>query len=509
LVVNMSTNSDVPALRVSGLTKRYPGVTALDGVDLEVHAGEVLSLSGANGAGKSTLVKILSGAERPDSGQVWIDGQEVVLESPHAARQAGIYTIFQEMSLVPAMSVVENIFLDEFNRGLVVRRSGLERKARELLERLGAPVDVRAPVGSLPLAKQQLVEIAKALKSKPRVLLLDEPTTTLPPRDVGALLALMRNLAGSGVGLIFISHRLDEVTAACDAVDVLRDGRRVAHFDSVPDHQDIVKAMVGDRYENSLAAAAVDGAEGKLGGVATDDVVLRVRDLSDGHQLQPCSFDLRRGEVLGITGLLGAGQTELAECLFGMRESARGTCVVDGRRVTMRSPRQAISAGLGLIPEDRKAQGLVLDMSANKNMTLASLRSFTRMGLIDHVREVRHARRQVDELGIKCSSVHQTARTMSGGNQQKVLLARWLTKNSKVLLLAEPTRGVDVAAKEEIYRLVRAYLRSGGAAILVTSEVAEAALCDRVMVLSGGRVVAQATHQEIQTKQQDLLTHLR
>ncbi|WP_369132049.1 sugar ABC transporter ATP-binding protein [Modestobacter sp. I12A-02662] len=504
----MNASTAAPALRAVGLTKRYPGVTALDGVDLDVHAGRILSLSGANGAGKSTLVKILSGAEQPDEGRIWVDEQEVDLASPHAARQAGIYTIYQELSLVPSMSVVENIFLDDFASGLLVRRSKLEAQAEALMERLGVDVDVRAAVNTLPLAKQQLVEIAKALKSNPRVLLLDEPTTTLPPRDVASLLELMRNLARSGVGLIFISHRLDEVTEVCDEVDVLRDGRRVGHFDSVPAHHDIVKAMVGDRLENSLSAAVVEGAEGTLGGVATDEVVLRVRDLSDGHRLS-FSCDLRRGEVLAVTGLLGAGQTELTECLFGMRETVSGTVEMEGRKVRVRSPREAIGVGLGLIPEDRKSQGLVLDMSASKNMTLASLGSFTRMGVLDHVREAKHSRGQVDELAIKCSSVNQTARTMSGGNQQKLLLARWLTKNSKVLILAEPTRGVDVAAKEEIYRLIRAYLRRGGAAVVVTSEVAEAALCDRVMVLSAGRVVAEASHEEIRSQQQDLLTHLR
>ncbi|MFI7483416.1 sugar ABC transporter ATP-binding protein [Kocuria sp. M1R5S2] len=498
-----------PALRVSGLAKHYPGVTALAGIDLEVRPGQVLSLSGANGAGKSTLVKILSGAEQPDTGRIWIDGKEVKLESPHAARQAGIYTIYQEMSLVPTMSVVENIFLDEFARGGLFRRSRIEHQARDLMDRLGVSVDVNDPVGSLPLAKQQLVEIAKALKSQPRVLLLDEPTTTLPPRDVSSLLKLMRELAVSGVGLIFISHRLDEVTEVCDAVDVLRDGRRVAHFDVVPDHHELVKAMIGDRYENSLAAAAVESAEGHLGGMARDEVVLEVRDLTDGRRIAPATFELRRGEVLGITGLLGAGQTELAECLFGIRETTGGTISVDGRPVRVGSPREAIAAGLGLIPEDRKSQGLVLDMSANKNMTLASLKSFARLGVLDHRREVQHGRDQVRELNIKCSSVHQAVGTMSGGNQQKVLLARWLTKNSKVLILVEPTRGVDVAAKEEIYRLIRDYLRAGGAAILVTSEVAEAALCDRVLVFAGGRVVARASHEEILSQQQDLLTHLR
>jgi ribose transport system ATP-binding protein len=506
----MSEVSEAPALRVTGITKSYPGVMALRGVDLEVGAGEIVSLSGANGAGKSTLVKILSGAERADSGHIFIAGNEVHLESPHSARQSGIYTIYQEMSLVPQMSVVENIFLDEFMGGLIVRRRGLEKKAKELLRRLGEDIDVNAMTGSLSLAKQQLVEIAKALKSEPRVLLLDEPTTTLPQRDVDALLALMRELAKSGVGLIFISHRLDEVTAVCDSVTVLRDGARVKHFLQVPGHHEIVKAMVGDRYENSLAAAAAEGAEGKLGGFATSDVALRVENISDGKQIPPFSMELRRGEILGVTGLLGSGQTELIECLFGMRELTSGRFWVDGKEVKIRSPRQAIAAGLGLIPEDRKSQGLVLDMSAQENITLATLPEFTRLGVVlDHGAERRQARAQVAELNIKVSGVNQRAGTMSGGNQQKVLLARWLTRNSKVLILAEPTRGVDVAAKEEIYRLVRDYLRSGGSAVMVTAEVAEAALCDRIQVLSAGRVVAEATHDQIQEQQDEFLAHLR
>jgi len=506
----MSEVSEAPALRVTGITKSYPGVMALRGVDLEVGAGEIVSLSGANGAGKSTLVKILSGAERADSGHIFIAGNEVHLDSPHSARQSGIYTIYQEMSLVPQMSVVENIFLDEFVGGLIVRRRGLEKKAKELLRRLGEDIDVNAMTGSLSLAKQQLVEIAKALKSEPRVLLLDEPTTTLPQRDVDALLALMRDLAKSGVGLIFISHRLDEVTAVCDSVTVLRDGARVKHFLQVPGHHEIVKAMVGDRYENSLAAAAAEGAEGKLGGFATSDVALRVENISDGKQIPPFSMELRRGEILGVTGLLGSGQTELIECLFGMRELTSGRFWVDGKEVKIRSPRQAIAAGLGLIPEDRKSQGLVLDMSAQENITLATLPEFTRLGVVlDHGAERRQARAQVAELNIKVSGVNQRAGTMSGGNQQKVLLARWLTRNSKVLILAEPTRGVDVAAKEEIYRLVRDYLRSGGSAVMVTAEVAEAALCDRIQVLSAGRVVAEATHDQIQEQQDEFLAHLR
>ena len=506
----MAVDGRAIALEVTGVRKTYPGVQALRGVDLRVAAGEIVGLCGANGAGKSTLVKILSGAVQPDEGAIVVAGRPTRLSSPHAARLAGICTIYQEMSLVPQMSVLDNIFLDEFRGGgVLVRRRGLERQARALLDRLGARVDVHAPVASLTMAEQQLVEIAKALKSEPAILLLDEPTTTLPPNDVDGLLAVMRDLARDGVGLIFVSHRLDEVSAVCDSVEVLRDGQRVARFDEVPPHHEIVRAMVGDRYENSLAAAAAEGAEGKLGGVAGDEMVLEVRGLTDGARLAPVSFQVRRGEVVGVTGLLGAGQSELAECIFGIRPVEAGATWVDGRRVPPNRPRRAIAHGLGLIPEDRKTQGLVLDMSALKNITLASLDRFTRFRLLRGRTEAAHARHYVDELQIACSSVHQSVRTLSGGNQQKVLLARWLTRDSKVLLLAEPTRGVDVAAKEEIYRLVRGHLRRGGAAVLVTSEVSEAALCDRVLVMSGGRVVAELDHGQIQADHDGFLAHLR
>ncbi|WP_162606404.1 sugar ABC transporter ATP-binding protein [Jiangella asiatica] len=498
------------ALEVTGIHKSYPGVQALRGVDLRVAEGEVVGLCGANGAGKSTLVKILSGAEQPDGGGIAVGGEVQGLATPHAARQAGICTIYQELSLVPQMTVLDNIFLDDFRRrGMVVRRRGLETVARRLLGRLGADVDVHTRVADLSIAKQQLVEIAKALKSEPAMLLLDEPTTTLPPRDVEALLSLMRDLARDGVGLIFISHRLDEVTGVCDSVEVLRDGRKVTRFDRPPPHHEIVRAMVGDRYENSLAAAAAEGAEGKLGGVAQQDVVLEVDGVTDGARLQPCSFQVRRGEVLGVTGLLGAGQNELAECIFGIRPVTSGRTIVAGRTVPPNKPRKSIAHGIGLIPEDRKTQGLVLDMSAMKNMTLASIDRFTSFSMLQGRREAAHARRFVEELQIKCSSVDQRVRTMSGGNQQKVLLARWLTRDSRVLLLAEPTRGVDVAAKEEIYRLIRRHLRGGGAAVVVTSEVSEAALCDRVLVLSNGRIVAEMDHDQIQADHDGFLAHLR
>ncbi|NKY38084.1 sugar ABC transporter ATP-binding protein [Cellulomonas septica] len=502
-------HSGAIALDVTGLVKSYPGVQALRGVDLQVAKGEIVALCGANGAGKSTLVKILSGAEQPDGGRVVVRGAEQRLPSPHAAREAGICTIYQEMSLVPQMTVLDNIFLDDFRSGLVVTRKGLEEKARRLLDRLGADIDVHATVATLTMAEQQLVEIAKALKSEPAVLLLDEPTTTLPPNDVDALLDVMRDLASQGVGLIFVSHRLDEVTAVCDSVRVLRDGQSVARFDHVPPHHDIVRAMVGERYEHSLAAAAADGAEGRIGGLAQDEVLLEVDGLTDGSRLLPVSFRVRSGEVVGITGLLGAGQNELAECIFGTRPVTGGSTRVGGRLVPPGSPRRAIALGLGLIPEDRKTQGLVLDMSAMKNITLASIRKFSRLSVLRGRAEAQHAQHYVDELRIKCSSVHQTVRTMSGGNQQKVLLARWLTRQSKVLLLAEPTRGVDVAAKEEIYRLIRGHLRRGGGAVVVTSEVSEAALCDRVLVLSSGRVVAELDHSQIQSDHDGFLAHLR
>ncbi|WP_284292031.1 sugar ABC transporter ATP-binding protein [Luteimicrobium album] len=496
------------ALDVRGLRKTYPGVVALDGVDLHVERGAVVGLAGANGAGKSTLVNILSGAQAPDGGEIWVDGRPVNFVSPHEARAAGVYTIFQELSLVPQLSVAENIYLDELQGGRVVRQRDLERRSVEILDSLGGGVDPRDRVGDLSLAQQQLVEIAKALKGQPSVLLLDEPTTTLPPREVDKLLELMRSLATSGVGLIFISHRLDEVTAICDSVEVLRDGRKVTRFESVPAPREIVRAMIGERYENSLAAAAADTGAGRIGGQVRGDVVLSVQGLADGQRFGPCSFELRKGEALGVTGLLGSGQNELAEALFGSRPVSAGKIQRHGRETPVRSPRAAVAAGIGYIPEDRKTEGLVLGMSVRDNTTLASLGTFSHGGFLRRARERHAAEKLVDELHVKCTDVGQRVVTMSGGNQQKVLFARWLVRSSEVLVMVEPTRGVDVGAKEEIYRLVRAYLEGGGAVLLVTSEVAEASLCDRVLVMSMGRVVAEATHEELQNSR-DLLGHLR
>lgn len=509
-----SVKSRDNALKVIGVSKSYPGVQALAGVEVSVGAGEIVALAGANGAGKSTLVKILSGSEQPDSGKIFVDGVEVQLNSPHAARLAGIYTIHQEMSLVPHMTVAENIFLDDFVGTSLVRSRELEMKAKGILARLGVDFDVRTPVGQLPLAQQQLVEIAKAVKSKPRVLLLDEPTTTLPPKDVASLLNLMRALAKSGVGLIFVSHRMDEVTAVCDAVEVLRDGERVRRFDSVPVHHEIVREMVGEKYENSLIAATSEGSaesssSSRLGGISGPNIALKVDGITDGARVQSTTFTLHEGEILGITGLLGSGQAELAECLFGMRHLTSGRCLINGRQVRLNSPRHAIRAGIGFLPEDRKSQGLVLDMSVQKNITLASMKRFSRIGLLQARREQQYARAQVEELQIKCSNVNQVIGTMSGGNQQKVLFSRWLTRNSKILILSEPTRGVDVAAKEEIYRLIREYLRAGGSAILISSELSEAALCDRVLVMAAGHVVAEASHEDIQKDRDQILSHLR
>jgi ribose transport system ATP-binding protein len=497
----------VPLLAVRGLSKAFPGVQALEAVDWELAPGEVHGLAGQNGAGKSTLIKILSGAQRQDAGTIEIDGRPVELGSPSAAQAAGIFTIYQELSLVPQLSAAENILLSDLPRGRfgAVDWKRMRTTAREALEWLGFDVDVNAPAGSLPLAEQQGVELAKALHRNARVVLLDEPAATLPVQDVERLLGVLRTLQERGVGLIYISHRLDEVFEICSRVTVLRDGRKVLTVDreqTTP--TEIVRAMIGRQLRSSIVGAALlaetEETHGRprLGdGAKAEDVALEVDGLSDGSALHDVSFDVRRGEVVGVAGLIGSGQAELAACLFGDRPRTAGTIRVDGQPVALRSARQAIRAGIGLLPESRKTQGLVLGMPVEQNVTLASLGDFSRTAVLDRGKERRAATEMRDALEMKVSSLDQAAITLSGGNQQKVVLAKWLVSQARILVFHEPTRGVDVGAKEEIYDLIRRFVQRGGSALLMSAELSETMMCDRVLVLARGRIVGRFEHDEV------------
>lgn len=490
------------ALRVDNIAKAYLGVQALQGVSLTVRKGSIHALAGQNGAGKSTLVKILSGAETPDSGSIFLDGHLLRLHSPQDAQEAGIQTIFQELSLIPELSVAENICIGRLPRRSfppIVDWRAMQEEARHALERVGFDLDVRKPVAHYSVAEQQGVELAKALRKQAQLILLDEPTSTLPVPDVQRLFKVLRGLANQGVTLLYISHRMEELYSLCDHVTVLRDGRNAASFptsDTRP--ADVVSAMVGKSLAGSIAEAAISGGRSpRLGPGARSDVLMSVRDVSENGKFADVSFDLRQNEVLGIAGLVGSGQSELVSLLAGARRRSCGTILLDGRPVDFTSPRGAIQAGIGLLPQDRKAQGFVPDMGVAGNVTLASLPMFSRLSLVDGRKESEAARALAVRLNMRISSVAQPVKTLSGGTQQKVILARWLVRSARILICDEPTRGVDVGAKEDIYELIRAFAHAGGTVIIASSEISETMMCDRILVMAKGRLVADLDHDEV------------
>jgi ribose transport system ATP-binding protein len=490
-------------LEVQGLSKAYPGVKALDNCDLRVSRGEIHALLGQNGAGKSTLIKLVSGVEQPDSGTILLNGQRVTFHTPQEAQRAGIFTIFQELSLVPGLSVAENIFISDMptNRFGKVRWRDLRAEAVRAVEWLGFAVDVDSPVQALSVAQKQGVELAKALHRNAKVVLLDEPSATLPQPDVARLFEILRILRSRGLALIYISHRLEEVRALCDAATVLRNGRKIGTFGITGTNAtDLVRAMIGRDLKFSRVGEAI-GSERKprLGSGGRDTVVLSVRGIDDGFAVRDVSFDLHHGEILGITGLVGNGQSELAACIFGARDRVKGEIAVNGNRVSIRSPADAIRASIGYLPDERKTEGLVLPMSVASNITMASHRAFSRLTVVDQGKERRITREMIDKLSINVGGAefeHPVA-SLSGGNQQKVVLAKWLVSKCKILLFSEPTRGVDIAAKEEIYELVRSFVWDGGSVVVISSELPEALMCDRVLVMSQARLVGNLDYTEI------------
>jgi ribose transport system ATP-binding protein len=473
-------------LQVCGVSKTFPGVQALKDVDLDLRAGEVLAVLGENGAGKSTLIKILGGAHRPDRGTIQIAGQPALLGSPIEAQRAGISIIYQEFNLVPALSARENIFLGrERLRFGFLRRDAESQQARRLFARLGVDLDPEVPCRELSVAQQQLVEIAKALAFEARILVMDEPSATLTPPEVERLFAIIRDLRAQGLGVIYIGHRLEEIFNIADRVLVLRDGQRVGVRPlAAATRGELIEMMVGRRLEQEFPKREV-----RPGG---DRLV--VRHLARGRKVQDVSFSIRRGEVLGLTGLVGAGRTEVARCLFGADRAEGGTVELDGRRLSIRHPREAIRAGLALLTEDRKSQGLVLGQSVRENFGLPNLDRFSRLGVVRRKRERRAFAGYVESLRIRIPHQEQLARNLSGGNQQKVVLAKWLERHCEVVLLDEPTRGIDVGAKYEVHQLINALAAQGKAILMISSELPEVlGMSDRVLVMHGGRIAGEIT----------------
>jgi len=474
-------------LEIEGVHKRYPGVQALAGVDLSVDAGEVHALLGENGAGKSTLMKVIAGSVEPDAGRMTLEANEVAFGSPEAARAAGVAIVYQELSLVPTLSIGENVLLGRWptTRAGTIDWDALYAKAGSTLRRIGVETDPRRRVEGLGMAERQLVEIAKALSSDVRVLLLDEPTSALSERESQRLFEIIRALKSSGVAVVHVSHRLGEVLRIADRITVLRDGKRI---DTLPAagvaEAHLARLMVGAGFASELA---VDDADGKP--EEEREVALSARGLGRPPRLKPVDLELRAGEIVGVFGLVGAGRTRLARTLFGLEPATSGTLELFGRERRIDGPADAIAAGIGYLGEDR-AVGIVPRMSVAANVTLASLRQVARGPVLDFDRERRVARRYVDELAIRVSSIDRLAETLSGGNQQKLVLARWLCSNARVLILDDPTRGIDVGAKEEVFRLIRRLAADGVAILYLASEIKEArALADRVLVMADGRIV--------------------
>ncbi|GAB7191926.1 sugar ABC transporter ATP-binding protein [Kineococcus sp. NUM-3379] len=479
-----------------GIVKHFPGVKALDGVDLDVRAGEVHCLLGQNGAGKSTLIRVLAGAHRPDAGEILWNGRQVTLPDPQAALALGIATIYQELDLVDGLSVAENITLGrERSRAGLTRGSATNRLAAELLHRLGHPeIFPTTEVGELSAAGKQVVSMARALSQDARLLVLDEPSAVLGQDEVERLFGVLADLTASGVAVVYISHRLEEIRRIGNRVTVLKDGRTVATGLQVADTptSEVVRLMTGRSIEYVFPprpeAVPPRG----------EPAVLQVRGLSRAREFEPLDLDVHAGEVVGLAGLVGSGRSEIVETVYGARRASTGSVSVGGRRVRPGDVAAAVAAGIGLSPEERKSQGLVLDEAVYRNVSLASLGRFSRGGFLRRAAERAAAREQVAALDVRPADVDRAVRLLSGGNQQKVLLARWLLRGCRVLLLDEPTRGVDVGARAEIYALVRSLADAGVAVLVVSSEIEEVlGLADRVLVVSDGRVVHDGPAQDL------------
>jgi ABC-type sugar transport system ATPase subunit len=479
-----------PALRMLQISKQFPGVRALSGVDLTVRFGEIHAVVGENGAGKSTLMKILSGSCAPTSGTIEINGTAVRMHSQADAQRLGIRMVHQELNLVPDLTVAENVFLGRMPRKLgIVDRKKMVRDAGRVLRELGANIDPNRLLGDLTISQQQLIEIAKAYSANPRIIVLDEPTSSLSQHEAQTLFGVLRRMRGAGIAIVYISHRLREVIDIADGVTVLRDGTLIKSCSVAGiTSSEMIRLMVGREVTDMFPKAKA----------TIGDPVLELENLSDGENFWGVNLSVRAGEIVGLTGLVGAGRTEVARAIFGLSQCVAGTIRVNGRLVNPRSPAEAVSAGVGYVPEDRKSDGIVAQTSVRENISLPIIRTLTRMGWVKHADEKTLVRGCVEQFGIMPADPERRIGTLSGGNQQKAVLAKWLATKSAILILDEPTRGVDVGAKSEIHSIVGKLVANGMAVLMISSEMAEVlAVCDRVVVMHEGRAQPPLTRDQL------------
>src|SRR5215210_1344486 len=481
------TEAEEPIVRLRGVSKEFPGVLAVDGVDLDILPGEVHVVAGENGAGKSTLMKLLSQVERPSRGTVEISGEPVEYHGPGHAQHLGIAMVYQEFALAPDLSVAENLYLGrEPGRFGFVNRGKEMEEAGSLLRRVGLNVGPGRLVAGLTVAEMQRVEIAKALAIDAKVVIMDEPTATLAEKEIEDLFGVINALTDDGIAILYISHRLDEIFRIADRVTVMRDGGIV---DTLPvselDEDKLVRLMVGREVSNLYPKPEVE----------IGDVLLQVSGISRGHRLKDCSFEVRFGEILGFAGLVGAGRTELARAVFGADRVDSGRVELEGRELNVKKPQDAIEAGVGYLTEDRKGEGLALQLGVDQNVTLANLPA--RYGFINLAEERRIARRRRDELNIRTPSIRRRVQVLSGGNQQKVVVARWLETEGKVLFFDEPARGIDVGAKAEMFGLIGDLAKEGRGIVLISSYLPELLnMCDRILVMHEGEVAGIVDREE-------------
>ena len=479
--------AETKLLELKGIDKRFPGVHALKSVDFELGEGECVALLGENGAGKSTLIKVMGGAHQADSGTLLVNGREQNWTKPTDALEAGVAIIYQEFNLVPGLSAAENVFLGIEPKDFGwVRRGEEKERVKEVFERIGAEINPRTLCDDLTVAEKQLVEIAKALVRDARILVMDEPSAVLTKKEVEQLYLLIDDLKEKGIGIVYVSHRLEEIERVADRAIVMRDGARVGHLSREElDRSKIIEMMVGRKLENEFPQEVREPGE----------VRLRAKNLSFGQKVKNVSLDVRAGEILAITGLVGAGRTETVRLLFGADIPDEGVIELDGQKLTLRKPSDAIEAGICLLTEDRKDQGLVLGLSILENFGLPNLNKFSNNGWIDRSAETRSFSSYVEKLQIKISGHQQLASQLSGGNQQKVVLAKWLERNAEILIFDEPTRGIDVGAKFEIYQWMNQLAQAGKGIVMISSELPEVlGMSDRILVMKEGELMGELTN---------------